>query len=151
MSSTLHQSMHTEHLEWAGEIGLWRDNLRLWQHDVDRMQNEVQELTLLLKGHDDALRSHASHIRQQEQSFESHEHALAEYERGAEGDELLQMARQHGEEASRQQKQRDDHEGLKRAHHEVLRHWSALLKALHEHLPPEKTRSLGPETAGSPA
>jgi hypothetical protein len=59
-----------------------------------------------------------------------HEHALAEFERGGPGDELLVMAKSHKENAEQHAQQREGHERLKKRHHTVVAHWSLLLKAL---------------------
>ena len=46
--------------------------------------------------HAELLRKHAAAIRLYEQDFTAHEHALAEYERGESGEELVQLAEIHG-------------------------------------------------------
>ena len=130
--STTHQTMHGEHRFWESEISLWRDDLGAWQHELAKAQGEIKQLEHALEEHAQTLRKHASAIRLEEQTFDSHEHALAEYEKGDEGDGLFELARQHRAEAVHHTEHRAAHEQLKRRHHGVIAHWNVLLKALCE-------------------
>jgi uncharacterized protein YukE len=124
--------MHREHRLWESDINFWRDDLRAWQQELAKAQSQVKQLEKALEDHAHALRQHGAAIRLQEQTFGEHEHALAEYEKGTEGDELFELARQHHIETSQHAQHRTDHESLKRRHHGVITHWNALLKALCE-------------------
>lgn len=137
MTSTTHMDMHNEHRLWESEISLWRDDLRAWQQELANAQGEIKELEKALNDHAQALRTHGSSLRLEEQTFEGHEHAIAEYEKGGEGGELFEMARQHCLEAGHHVEHRRVHEHLKRRHHTVIAHWNLLLKALRE--PAEST------------
>jgi hypothetical protein len=128
-------TMHNEHRFWESEISLWRDDLRAWQEELAKAQGELKQLEKALEDHAHALRTHASALRLDEQTFDGHEHALAAYERGGEGAELLQMTRQHVEEGGRHAEHRAAHERLKRLHHGVMAHWNLLLKSLREPAP----------------
>jgi hypothetical protein len=132
MTGTTHLRMHGEHRLWESDIGLWRDELCAWQHELAKAQGEIKQLEKALADHAHVLRTHASALRLQEQKVDEHEHAIVEYEKGGEGDELFQMARDHSHEAVHHAKQCDDHQQLKRRHHEVIAHWNLLLKALRE-------------------
>ncbi len=130
--STTHETMHGEHRFWESEISFWRDDLRAWQHELTKAQGQIKQLEQALENHAQALRQHGAAIRLQEQTFGEHEHALAEYEKGNEGDELFELARQHRTEANQHARHRAAHEQLKRRHHAVIAHFSVLLKALQE-------------------
>jgi septal ring factor EnvC (AmiA/AmiB activator) len=131
-STATPMTMHAEHRLWESEISLWRDDLRAWQQELSKAQGEIKQLEKALEDHAHALRIHASTLRLQEQTIDGHEHELAQYEKGGEGEELFQMARQHSAEAGRHNEHRNAHEQLKRRHHNVIAHWSLLLRALRE-------------------
>jgi hypothetical protein len=132
MISTKPASMHDEHRYWESEISLWRDDLRSWQHELAKAEGEFKQLEKALTDHEHVLRTHASALRLEEQVSAQHEHSIAEFEKGGEGQELLEMARKHSGEADLHQTHRTAHERLKRRHHNIIAHWNALLKALHE-------------------
>ena len=132
MTSTAHLNMHGEHRLWESHISQWRDDLRAWQHELAKAQGEIKQLEKALEDHAHTLRTHASTLRLQEQKVDEHEHAIVEYEKGGEGDELVQMARDHSQEAVHHAKQCEDHEQLKRRHHNVIAHWNLLLKSLRD-------------------
>lgn len=131
MFSTEPTSMHSEHRYWENEISLWRDDLRAWQHELAKAESEITQLEKALIDHGHVLRTHASALRLEEQASQQHEHAIAEFEKGSEGEELFELARQHGREAELHQVHRAAHEELKRRHHSIIAHWNTLLKALH--------------------
>ena len=130
--TTTHEIMHGEHRFWESEINFWRDDLRAWQHELIKAQGQIKQLERALEEHAQALREHGAAIRLQEQTFCEHEHALAEYEKGSQGDELFELARQHRTEANQHAHHRAAHEQLKRRHHAVIARWTVLLKALQE-------------------
>jgi len=132
MIATTPMTMHSEHKYWESETSLWRDDLRVWQQELATAQGEIKQLEKALEDHAHALRTHASTLRLDEGVFEGHEHALVEYEKGGEGEELLQMARQHSEEAVCHTVHRAAHEQFKRRHHTVIAHWNLLLKSVRE-------------------
>jgi Skp family chaperone for outer membrane proteins len=132
MISTKSTSMHSEHRYWESEIGLWRDDLRAWQHELAKAESEIKQLEKALTDHGHVLRTHASALRLEEQTSQQHEHAIAEFEKGSEGEELLEMARKHSHEAELHQVHRAAHEELKRRHHQIIAHWNTLLKVLDE-------------------
>jgi hypothetical protein len=139
--------MHNEHRFWESEISLWRDDLRAWQQELAKAQGEIKQLEKALEDHGQVLRTHGSTLRLEEQTFEGHEHAIAEYEKGGEGDELFEMARQHTQVAGHHVDHRRAHEQLKRRHHTVIAHWNLLLNALREpaesEAPPPKKPIVG--------
>lgn len=130
MTNLPHTNMHNDHRLWESEISLWRDDLRSWQQELAKAQGQVKNLEKALEEHAHILRTHASTLRLEEQISDAHEHALADFEKGGEGEELLEMSRQHREEAGRHAEHRAAHEHLKRLHHSILAHWNLLLKAL---------------------
>ena len=132
MFSTKPISMHQEHRYWESEIGLWRDDLRAWQSELSKAESEFKLLEKALADHAQLLRLHGSSFRLDEQEFENHEHEIVEYEKGGEGEELLEMSRRHSVQAVRHGEHRAAHEQLKRRHHNIIAHWNVLLKALQE-------------------
>jgi hypothetical protein len=130
--STTHEKMHGEHRFWESEVNFWRDDLRAWQQELTNAQSQIKQLEKAFEDHAQALRKHGAAIRLQEQTFGEHEHALAEYEKGSEGDDLFELARQHQGEAKQHLQHRTAHERLKRRHHAAMAHFSVLLKALQE-------------------
>ena len=134
MTSITHETMHHEHRLWDSEIGAWRDDLRAFQHELSAAARELSQLEEAFKKHNMILQRHAASIRLDELEADAHEHALTEFEKGGEGQELIPLARKHLDEAARQDKQREAHEKLKRRHHEVMLRWRALWKALRKSL-----------------
>ena len=92
MISTKPTSMHEEHRYWESEITMWRADLRAWQQELAKAQSEIKLLESALSDHAQVLRLHGSSLRLNEQEFDTHEHAIAEFEKGGEGDELFEMA-----------------------------------------------------------
>jgi hypothetical protein len=135
MTSKTHMTMHSEHQCWEKDISLWRDDLRAWQQELATAQGQLKQLEKALEEHADVLRKHASSLRLEEEAIGPHEHELAEYEKGGEGEVLFEMARKHCEEAVCHASHRERHEQLKRLHHTVIAHWNLLMKALGEPKP----------------
>lgn len=144
MTSATHIRMHGEHQCWEKDISLWRDDLCVWQQELARAQGEWKQLEKALEVHADLLRKHASSLRLEEESLGPHEHEIAEYEKGGEGDALFEMARKHSEEGVDHARHREVHEQLKRRHHTVIAHLNLLSKALGES--PEWTPTPAQET-----
>jgi hypothetical protein len=142
--TTNHQTTHGEHRLWESEISLWRDDLRAWQHELAKAQSEIKQLEHALEQHAHTLRQHGAAIRLQEQTFNEHEHAIVEYEKGGEGDDLFEFARQHREEVVHQAEKRAAHEQLKRRHRNIIAHWTVLLKTLRE--PAEQAGTTAPKS-----
>jgi hypothetical protein len=132
MTRTKPASMHEEHRFWESEISLWRDDLRVWQQELMKAESEIKRLEKALADHGQVLRLHGSSLRLDEQEFENHEHEIVEFEKGGEGEVLLEMARRHSAQAVHHDKHREAHERLKRRHHQILTHLYALLKAVQE-------------------
>ena len=132
MFCTKPTSMHGEHRYWESEVSLWRDDLCAWQKELAKVQSEIKLLEEALADHGRTLRLHGSSLRLDEQEFENHEHEIVEYEKGGEGEELLEMARRHTAQAEQHDHHRTAHEQLKRRHHTIIAHWNLLLKALRE-------------------
>jgi hypothetical protein len=130
--ATTHVEMHGEHQRWLSDTAMWRDDLAHWQKEIADALDSLKELEGALRQHSQCLQGHLETLTAEEAETRSHEHALAEYERGGPGDELLAMARPHGEHATKHGQQRQAHERLKRQHHTVMAHWSLLVKALSE-------------------
>jgi hypothetical protein len=134
MTATTHAAMHNDHRLWDSETCAWRDDIRAWQHELGAALKELSQLEEAFQKHNNLLQRHAASIRLDEQESDAHEHALAEFEKGGEGQALVPLALKHIDEAARREKRREAHETLKRRHHEALSHWKALWKALRKAL-----------------
>jgi hypothetical protein len=132
MTVSNHVDMHRDHLRWASEASMWRSDLASWQHELAAAIAEVDQITKALEAHGERLRKHAATIRVDELDAEGHEHALAAYEQGESGEDLLAYAKKHTRETDRQAKDREAHEQLKRLHHTIIAQWRLLLKSLTE-------------------
>ena len=138
MSAKNHVEMHQNHLAWNSEKSFWRDDLRNWQHELTQAFASLKVLDADLKQHEETLRQHASAIRLNEQNVDTHEHSLAEFERGGQGTDLPLLARQHREEQEKHDQLRSVHEDLKRRHHFVMAHLNLLLKSFPKTTPKDK-------------
>jgi hypothetical protein len=128
--ATAHVEMHGEHQQWLSDNSMWRDDLTLWQKEIDQALDGLSKLEEALREHGKGLQSHLEMIGAEEQELKAHEHALAEFERGGPGDQLLEMVKSHQEHAGKHGQQRQVHEELKKRHHTVMAYWSLLHKAL---------------------
>lgn len=129
MTINNHADMHREHKQWYSEQVCWRNDLRSWQHELLKAKEDLKQIELALTDHETTLQKHGSAIRLNEQEMDAHEHALAEYEQGAEGTQLLAMVEKHRQEALLHAEQRGVHERLKRQHHAVLTRLARVLQA----------------------
>jgi hypothetical protein len=125
-----HVRLHADHLLWFSENSLWRDDISSWQREVDEAVRQLGTLRDAFDKHHEKLRKHAASIRLHEQRQAEHECALAKYERGGSGQELVQMARAHQDESTKQAELRDLHENLKRRHHEMIAQLHAFLRSI---------------------
>jgi hypothetical protein len=128
--ATIHGEMHGEHRQWLSDDALWRDELAIWQKEIDQALGGLTKLEEALREHGKGLQDHLETIAAEERKLRDHEHALADFERGGSGNELLLMARTHTETADKHVQQRQAHERLKKQHHTVRAYWSLLLKVL---------------------
>ena len=115
-----HIRLHADHLLWFSENSLWRDDLSSWQREVQDAIRQLGTLSGTLEKHGEKLRQHAAAIRLHEQRQAEHECALARFEQGETGQELIGMARAHHDESTKQAELRNLHETLKRRQHEMI-------------------------------
>jgi hypothetical protein len=130
MTAALHQSMHQDHRLWEGEIHFWRDNVAEWQKELTQARDRIKELEAAIQTQEETLRKYAASIRLDEQRADEHEHALAEFERGEPGENLLRLAPKHQAEAKHHAEQREKHEQLKRRQHRFISHLQLLVDSL---------------------
>jgi hypothetical protein len=112
------------------EDDLWRLEIAAWQQELETAVKELGTLKAALKDHENALQTHAAAIRAYEGDAGEHEHALAAFEQGGSGGELIDMAKTHGEEVSQHTLRRQAHERIKRHHHSMMAQWNLLVKAM---------------------
>jgi septal ring factor EnvC (AmiA/AmiB activator) len=122
--------MHGEHKQWEADIAMWRDDVRMWQKELKQVRSELKELKDRLSEHRKALAAHLRGLRKQTRTLGGHEHALAEYETGGVGEDLVALAKAHGQEIDRHTLQREAHERIKKYHHVVIAQWSHFFKSL---------------------
>lgn len=125
-----HIEMHCEHKHWREEIALSQEQINHWRQEFREALANAERLKDALKCHDEALQTHAAELDRECTRLQEHEHALAEYERGGTGQELIGMAKEHKAEAARQQERRSVHERIKKHHHALLAQWHLLFSAL---------------------
>lgn len=130
MNGTVHRTMHGDHCQWEREISQWRDDLRVWQQEIAGALDQLDTLKEALVKQAHALRTHASSLRLEEQDFGQHEHAIARYEKGGDGEELFGMAARHVVEGMHHEDHQRAHEAMKQQHRHVMARWNGLLRAL---------------------
>ncbi len=131
MTSVLtHTEMHSDHRQWSSEELLWDDDVHIWEGELDSALAEMKKLASVFAEHRQGLEAHAEAVRAAHAKRAKHEHALAEYEQGGSGEDLIALARKHEEESEKHVQQRKAHERIKCHHHTVMAHWRLLFKAL---------------------
>ena len=125
-----HTRMHAEHLQWFSENSLWRDDLASWQKESDDAIRQITALRDSLEKHQEKLRQHAASIRLHEQCQAEHECALARFEKGGSGQEVIAMARVHQDQSAKQAEVRNFHETLKRRHHEMIARIHTMVRSI---------------------
>jgi hypothetical protein len=130
MSTVTHATMHQDHKRWLSDNDMWRCDISAWQEEFKNAAAQLKEIEPAVKEHERALQTHAAAIRLRGQELSAHEHALAEYELGEIGTELIPLAKAHEKEAAKHAQQQDAHERIKRNHHNVIAQVSLLKKAL---------------------
>lgn len=120
--------MHHDHRDWDRDVSFWRDDVRAWQHELAQAREELKELEAIFAAREHRLCMHASAIRLHSQQPESHEHQIAEAERAGSSDPC--NATGHTQETLQHGVDRNEHEQIKRRHHEFMTHWRLLKAAL---------------------
>lgn len=131
MSSVLsHRGMHTDHQQWSSKETLWEDEARIWLEEMVTALADVKKLEAILNDHRKSLEAHVEKVRGVRQCRAPHEHALAEYEQGGQGENLIAMASKHEQEAEKHYQVYQEHERVKRHHHTAIAYWRLLFKGL---------------------
>lgn len=131
MSSVLsHLEMHTDHKQWTSKETLWEDEARIWLDEIDTALAEAKKLESTLCEHRKALEAHVETLHSMRQNRTPHERALAEFEEGGQGENLIAMASAHEHEAERHYQLYQVHERVKRHHHTAVAYWRLLFKSL---------------------
>lgn len=129
-----HAQMHRDHCQLRSEDDLWRLEIAAWQRELQAAVEDLSKLEAALKDHEKALQVHAGAIRICECEAGEHEHALAAFEKGGGGEELIDMAKAHQAEISQHELRRGVHERIKRHHHSMMAQWNMLVKAIGKEL-----------------
>jgi hypothetical protein len=131
MSSGLsHAEMHSDHQQWTSKETLWEDEARIWLKEIDTALADAKRLETILSNHRKAMEAHFENVRGLRQTRGGHERALADYEKGGRGEDLIAMAPKHEQEAEKHYQLYQAHERVKRHHYTALAYWQLLLKAL---------------------
>lgn len=130
MSVPIHMEMHCDHQHRLNEIGLWQEQLNHWRGELQESLRNMERLQTALTCHEQALQKHAQELDHDCTSLHEHEHALAEFERGETGMDLVSLAQKHRDERSRQDERRAVHERIKKHHHSLMAQWHLLFGAL---------------------
>jgi hypothetical protein len=117
-------------LQWFSENSFWRDDIASWQRETNDAIRQLGMLHDVLDTHNKKLRQHAASIRLHEQRQAEHESALARFESGGSGQELIGMARAHQEEWNKQAELRELHETLKRRQHEMMARFHTFVRSI---------------------
>ena len=128
MTSTIHETMHKEHRDWESEISMWRDDIAVWQKELAETEKDLAALKAAFEARAETYCQHAAAIRMLEQDSDSHEHALAVFEMGRDGRDLLKFAKQHDTEHGVECEHRRLHEKIKQDHHALLAKWKTFVK-----------------------
>ena len=135
MSTVLsHAGLHTDHKHWSSQETLWEDEARIWLKEIDATLADSKKLETILSEHRKAMESHHEKLCALRQGRAAHEHALADYEQGGQGETLIAMAAAHEQEAEQHDRLYRAHERVKRHQHTLLAYWRLLFKALSEEM-----------------
>lgn len=130
MNEATHLQMHGDHKHWLSESALWQDEITVWHDEVQRALGEVNHLAKALRDHAAALNDHGKGIAGHDDTVRSHEGALAGWEKGAPGGELVSLATAHDKEAEQRAALRQVHQRVRKFHHTLLAQWNLLLAAV---------------------
>lgn len=130
MTVSIHTEMHCDHKHRVNEIALWQEQLNHWRGELKESLRDLEQLKTALVCHDQALQKHAEELDRECTRLGRHEHALAEYEGGGAGEELVALAQAHRDELARQDERRSVHERIKRHHHSLMAQWHLLFGAI---------------------
>lgn len=130
MSNKLHIQMHGDHQHWLSESDFWREDTAQWRTEIEQSLRDVERLNEALRAHAAALHAHLEMICSHAQKIRAHEHALAGFEQGDGGDELIGFAKDHEKERAEQVATRQVHERLKKFHHGLIAQLNLLIKSV---------------------
>ena len=130
MNTQSRLEMHADHLRWIHDNDSWRGDIAVWQDELEQAIGQVDELARIMENHLESLRQHAAAIRAYDEQLRRHEHAVALSEKFEISAIHDRDESQHSDEAEHHGQQRDRHEALKRRQHELLAHFSAMLKSM---------------------
>jgi hypothetical protein len=134
MMTNTHQRMHQDHLDWRSNNAFWSEEVRTWRNELEDAKGGVARLRSDLEAMECCIECHAAANLTYEHQMLNHERSLAAYERGALDQRPLAANAMHAEEAVRHCQQQNMHDRIKTHHHNVMKRWRALLKALKEPL-----------------
>jgi hypothetical protein len=128
MSVGTHLDMHCEHQRWLSDVLFWAEEADLWRKRNRKAADDLGRLAGRLKQYADEIGGHLAELIAHARHVEAHEHALAAFEGGHGGEDLLPLAKEHREEATRHERQRHAHAEIKARHHLLMAEWSRLLE-----------------------
>jgi len=120
MATATHATMHHDHRQWVSDNDMWRCDIANWQQELKKAEIDFKQVEEAFKAHERALQTHAAAICLRQQELATHEHALAEYQRGNLGAGLVPLGQSHDQEAGKHAQQSEAHERIKRHHHDLM-------------------------------
>ena len=130
MNEATHVQMHGDHKLWLSESAFWHDELKVWHDEVQRALGEVNQLAKALRDHAAALNEHGRDINRNDDTVQMHEAAIASWEHGAPGGELVAMTAAHDAEADQRTTLREVQQRIRKYHYSLLAQWNLLLTAI---------------------
>jgi hypothetical protein len=120
MEDASHILVHRNHRDWRSEDATLLNEVAAWQQELAAARSEVSKIEVALREHENALETHAAALRGCQQNILAHEHALAEFERGKTGKEILELPETHHGEHQERIQQLAVHERLKKHHYTII-------------------------------
>jgi hypothetical protein len=121
---------HRDYRDWRSEDATLLADIVVWQQELTNARGEIAKVEVALCEHEQALETHAVALRACQQDIVAHEHALAEFERGGAGKEILELAPTHHGEHEKHIQQLAVHERLKKRHYTTMSLMKLLVKAI---------------------
>lgn len=130
MENASHILGHRDYRDWRSEDAILLNDIAVWQQELKSAAGEIDKIEMALREHEKALETHAAALRTCQQDIVAHEHALAEFERGGAGKEILELTQTHHGEHQKHIQQLAVHEGLKKHHYTIMPLLKLLVKAI---------------------
>jgi len=123
--------MQADHRQWDYVHSTWRVDIDRWKKEHESGLSQLAKLQEMIRQHGEALESHAQAIERHQQGLRDHGRAMSEYQNQGAGKPVQEtMADKHRELAGHHTTQHEAHERIKKHHHTVMAHLTALTTAI---------------------